>query len=229
MQLPKHFSTLFITTLLSWALVSIRSNHDTYNPENHTETRLLIHEADPQSRPIVITIFTHVVPTSFHPSVRFKAAISRGNHCRPSGSLMTPVLFSLSSCQEAATCIRTESHVTWSLRNFDSQLGVLPTLFTITFFWSTRPTTVPAASDHYFHTECPSVRPKTSESSDNPCRPGLWAGRVDHWWLQSCLYFFHMRLRNYATNSWLFSDATLQRQFQRLYFHKNFTCLHVEK
>ena len=26
-------------------------------------------------------------------------------------------------------------------------------------FWSTRPTTVPAGSDHYFHTECPSVRP----------------------------------------------------------------------
>ena len=53
-------------------------------------------------------------------------------------------------------------------------------------FWSTRPTTVPAGSDHYFHTACPSVRPKTSESSDNHCRPGLWAGRVDHWWLLSC-------------------------------------------
>ena len=24
------------------------------------------------------------------------------------------------------------------------------------------------------------VRPKTSKSSDNHCRPGLWAGRVDH-------------------------------------------------
>ena len=24
-------------------------------------------------------------------------------------------------------------------------------------FWSARPTTVPAGSDHYFHTECPSV------------------------------------------------------------------------
>ena len=51
--------------------------------------------------------------------------------------------------------------------------------------WSTRPTTVPASSDHYFHTECPSVRPKTSKSSYNHCRPGLWAGRVDHW-LLSC-------------------------------------------
>ena len=33
----------------------------------------------------------------------------------------------------------------------------------------------------------PSVRPKISKSSDNHCRPGLWAGRVDHWWLLSCL------------------------------------------
>ena len=38
--------------------------------------------------------------------------------------------------------------------------------------------TVPAGSDHYFHTECPSV--PNSNSSDNHCRPGLWAGRVDH-------------------------------------------------
>ena len=59
------------------------------------------------------------------------------------------------------------------------------------FYWSTRPTTAPAGSDHYFHSECPSVRPKTSKSSDNHCRPGLCSGRVDHWWLLSCiLYFF---------------------------------------
>ena len=53
-------------------------------------------------------------------------------------------------------------------------------------YWSTRPTTVPAGSDHYFHTECPSVHPKTSKSSDNHCLSGLWAGQVDHWWLLSC-------------------------------------------
>ena len=29
-------------------------------------------------------------------------------------------------------------------------------------------------------TQCPFVRPKTSKSSDNHCRPELWAGRVDH-------------------------------------------------
>ena len=58
-----------------------------------------------------------------------------------------------------------------------------------TRYWSTKPTTVPAGSDHYF-TECPSVRPKTSKSSDNHCRPGLWAGQVDHWWLLSCGYSF---------------------------------------
>ena len=50
----------------------------------------------------------------------------------------------------------------------------------------------PAGSDHYFHAEClsvrtrPSVLPKTSKSGDNHCRPRLWAGRVDHWWLLSC-------------------------------------------
>ena len=43
--------------------------------------------------------------------------------------------------------------------------------------------------DHYFHAYCPSVCPKTSKSSNNHCRPGLWAGRVDHWWLLSCYYF----------------------------------------
>ena len=36
----------------------------------------------------------------------------------------------------------------------------------------------------------PSVRPKTLKSSDNHCRPGLWAGRVDHWWLLSCSWYF---------------------------------------
>ena len=53
-------------------------------------------------------------------------------------------------------------------------------------FWSTRPTAVPAGSNHYFHTDCPYVRPKTSKSSYNHCRPGLWVGRVDHWWHLHC-------------------------------------------
>ena len=60
-------------------------------------------------------------------------------------------------------------------------------------YWSTRPTTVSAGSDHYFHTCCPSVRPgrhKTSKSSDNHCRPGLWAGQVDHSWLLSCINLY---------------------------------------
>ena len=29
-------------------------------------------------------------------------------------------------------------------------------------------------------TGCPSVRHKTSKQSENHCRQGLWAGRVDH-------------------------------------------------
>ena len=55
-----------------------------------------------------------------------------------------------------------------------------------------RPTSIipGAGCDHYFHTDCPYVRtylrPETSKSSDNHCRPGLWGGRVDHWWLLSC-------------------------------------------
>ena len=74
-------------------------------------------------------------------------------------------------------------------------------------YWSTRPTTVPAGSDHYFHTECPSVRPKTSKSSYNHCRQGLWAGRVDHWWLLSCFYLFYSLglsdFSSYITFHWL--------------------------
>ena len=31
------------------------------------------------------------------------------------------------------------------------------------FYWSTRPTSVPACSDHYFHTDCLSVHPKNSK------------------------------------------------------------------
>ena len=67
--------------------------------------------------------------------------------------------------------------------------------------WSTRPTTVPALVITIFTQSVrqsvrtsvlPSVRPyirsKTSKSSDNHCRPGLWAGRVDHWWLLSCIF-----------------------------------------
>ena len=36
----------------------------------------------------------------------------------------------------------------------------------------------------------PSARPKTSKSSDNHCQPGLWTGRVDHWWLLYCIIYF---------------------------------------
>ena len=61
--------------------------------------------------------------------------------------------------------------------------------------WSTRATAVPAGSDHYCHTECPSVLPKTSKSNDNHCRPWLWSGRVDHWWLVSFNdYFYQINL-----------------------------------
>ena len=42
---------------------------------------LLIHSADPQSRPVVVIVYAHVV--------------------RPSGSLMTPVLFYLFSGSDA--------------------------------------------------------------------------------------------------------------------------------
>ena len=67
-------------------------------------------------------------------------------------------------------------------------------------YWSTRPTTT-----IYFNTDRPyvskyvrpsvgpyvrtSVRPKTSKSNDNHCRSGLWACRVDPWWLLSCSSF----------------------------------------
>ena len=72
--------------------------------------------------------------------------------------------------------------------------------------WSRRPTTVPAGSDHYFYTECPYVRPKISKSGDNHCRPGLWAGREDHWWLLSCFknvwIFTHTKICSLENSKW---------------------------
>ena len=57
----------------------------------------------PQSRPVVITIFTQIIRRYIRPfvrpSIRSKTSKSRNNHCRPclffrpSGSLMTPVIF----------------------------------------------------------------------------------------------------------------------------------------
>ena len=55
-------------------------------------------------------------------------------------------------------------------------------------FWSTSPATVPAGNDHYFLTDCPSIRPSVLKLQNR--RPGLWDGRVDHWWLLSCWIFF---------------------------------------
>ena len=55
----------------------------------------------------------------------------------------------------------------------------------------------------------PSVRPITSKSSDNHCKPGLWAGRVDHWWLLSCfLSFFLFPL--VSSSSYLFAFCNMQ-------------------
>ena len=34
-----------------------------------------------------------------------------------------------------------------------------------------------------------SVRPRNSKSSENHCRPGLWAGRLDHWWPLPCMSY----------------------------------------
>ena len=93
----------------------------------------------------------------------------------------------------------------WNRNSVVKTQGILEKPFQLNFqnhFWSTRPTTVIAGSDHYFHTECQSVCPKTWKSSDNHCRPGLWAGRVDHWWLQSCSFYIHpSRCRNWLRES----------------------------
>ena len=37
-----------------------------------------------------------------------------------------------------------------------------------------RPTTVLAGSDHYFHTECPSVRPSQNCKADRDCGLAEW-------------------------------------------------------
>ena len=63
---------------------------------------ILIHEADPQSRPVVIIVFAHVVLSSVRPSVptfqnktnfkRKQCSLLARLWVWPSGSLMTPVL-----------------------------------------------------------------------------------------------------------------------------------------
>ena len=55
-----------------------------------------------------------------------------------------------------------------------------------------RPQSRPVVINIFAHVVRPSVHPKTSKSSENYCRPGLWAGRVDHWWLLSCYYYTWM-------------------------------------
>ena len=62
---------------------------------------VLIHEADPQSRPVVIIVFAHIVRTSvptFQNKTNFKrkqSSLLANLWVYPSGSLMTPVLFCL--------------------------------------------------------------------------------------------------------------------------------------
>ena len=52
--------------------------------------------------------------------------------------------------------------------------------------WSTRPTTVPADSDHYIHYVFTSPLVNIDQNkTDLHCRLGLWACRVDHWLLLS--------------------------------------------
>ena len=43
-----------------------------------------------------------------------------------------------------------------------------------------RPQSRPVVITIFTQSVRPSVRLKTSKSSDNHCMPGLWAGRVDH-------------------------------------------------
>ena len=49
------------------------------------------------------------------------------------------------------------------------------------------PQSRPVVITIFTHVVRPSVRPSVRPySRDNHCRPGLWAGQVDHWWLVSC-------------------------------------------
>ena len=57
--------------------------------------------------------------------------------------------------------------------------------------WSTRPTTAPACSGRNIHSCCQSVPLFKIDQKSKPnihCWLGLWAGRVDHWWLLSCYF-----------------------------------------
>ena len=81
------------------------------------------------------------------------------------------VLFCISTIYQLKVC--SFSH-TFIKRNVVLFLGHAIHVTNFCTSWSTRPTTVPAGSDHYFHTCCPSVRPSGTKLQ-NPAT--ITAGR----------------------------------------------------
>ena len=65
--------------------------------------------------------------------------------------------------------------------------------FCLLYSWSTRPTTVPVCSDHYFHTECPSVLLSVPELQN---QAKITAGQVDcvlaEWIILPDVYYFQL-------------------------------------
>ena len=58
-------------------------------------------------------------------------------------------------------------------------------------FWSTRPTTVRTGSDHYFHTDCPSVRPSVPKLQNQATITGGRVCGLAKWIIDdSCLVFY---------------------------------------
>ena len=75
----------------------------------------------------------------------------------------------------------------------------------VKLFWSTRPTTVPAGSDHYFHTECPPVHTYVPKLQN---KATITAGRdsgLAEWIIDdSCLVFHYIPyFKNFfSMNKW---------------------------
>ena len=99
---------------------------------HNVQGKILIHSANPKSRTVVIIVFTHVVRLFVRTSVRI--------------SVLTFQIYQNKTTEHNGRYWR------------DCGSGRVDHWWHLSC-WSTMPTTVPAGSDHYFHTDCPSVHP----------------------------------------------------------------------
>ena len=121
----------------------------------------MIHSASPQSRPAVIVAWFWSFGTN--------TLYENSDHYRPglwSASWINLVPEEIfGQCQKRVFKMKSQQNSISHCKKIDLHFTSLSTqknwkhkLRMPGIFWSTRPTTVPACSEHYFYTECKSVR-----------------------------------------------------------------------